>query len=330
MRITTLAFALTLLGCGTAHAAKLTIYSRLDYARAVAHAFTAKTGIAVRVRRPPPTGLADRIAREGTNPQWSLAWFYGTPTAASLDARGLLARHLPVPAALTKMARDLVPEDGSAIPTGVVLGGVLLMSKTAPFAPPSRWADLIAPAYHGLVGMADPQTDDAAWGGVASLLAQDGWPGGKPFVTTLKTAGLHIYARTRDTISALRNGAIQLALVRSSAAFHAAGRVDTSLKVVIPSPAALMPAFLVMPSHLPAAERKAAESFIAFADSPAGQAVALGTNDADSDFWPVADTAVPKALPVLGTLDAKAPAAITTDTALVIAWFERDIVGSPL
>lgn len=329
MRIASLVFALVLTFCGTARAAGLTIYSRLDYAGAVARAFTAKTGIAVRVHRPPPTGLADRIAREGAKPEWSLAWFYGAPTATFLDERGLLARHLKVPAGLSDAARALVPADASAIPTGIVLGGVLVMAKAAPFAPPVRWRDLTAPAYRGLLGMADPATDTAAWGGIASLLASDGWPGGKPFVVALKAAGLHVYATGQSTIAALRTGTIQLALVRSPIAFHAAAEPDAGLQVVIPAPAVPMPALIAMAPRLPQATRQDAEAFIAYATSPAGQAVARGTDNADSAFWPVVDGAAPVTLPPLDGLETRPAAALDGHAAAAVAWFEHDIVGAP-
>ncbi|HQT60186.1 MULTISPECIES: ABC transporter substrate-binding protein [unclassified Acidiphilium] len=314
-----------------ARAATLTLYSRLDDAPAVARAFTAQTGIAVRIRRPPPTGLADRIAHEGSHPRWALAWFTGTPTAIALDARGLLARHLPVPAGLSPRAAALIPPDGSAIPTGLELGGVLLMPKSAPFAAPAHWQDLLAPARRGLAGMADPGLDDAAWGGLASLLAAQGWPAGRGFVKALRGAGLHIYASTSDTVAALRSGAIQLALVRSAVAFHIASRVDSSLETVIPAPAVLMPSLIVMPRHLEPAVRHAALAFIAFACSPAGQRAALAADDMDSSFWPVnAAVPPPPNLPDLAGLAPRDPRAIATDPLPAIDWFAREMVGSGL
>jgi iron(III) transport system substrate-binding protein len=314
-----------------AHAASLTLYSRLDYAPAVARAFTAKTGIAVRVRRPPPTGLADRIEREGAHPRWALAWFAGTPNAVALDARGLLARHLPVPAGLSPRAAALIPADGSAIPTGLELGGVVLMSKSAPFTPPLHWHGLLAPARRGLTGMADPTTDDAAWGGLASLLATEGWPDGRRFVTALGGAGLHIYATTADTVAALRSGAIQLALVRSAVAFHVASRIDPSLEAVVPAPAVLMPSLIVMPRHMTPALRRGAAAFIAFACSPAGQRAALASDDMDSAFWPVnATVPPPPGLPDLAALAPRDPAAVAANPLPAISWFAREMVGPGL
>lgn len=325
-----LVLALMLAAVMPARAASLTIYSRLDYAPAVARAFTAKTGTKIRIRRPPPTGLADRIRREGDHPQWSLAWFTGTAVSTELDAQGLLARDQPLPTGLSATARGLVPADRSAIPTGIELGGILLLAGNAPFAPPARWLDLAKPAYRGLVGMADPATDDAGWGGLASLLASAGWPGGQPFIRQLMGAGLHIYRHTADTITALRSGAIQLALVRSAAGFHVATRIDRSLKPVIPKPAVMMPVMIVMPRDIGKAERKAAEAFIAFADSPAGQKAALGQDDMDSLFWPVIAVAAPPGLPPLAAIGARSPAAVAPDPGTAIAWFARDVVGPGL
>lgn len=329
-RIVFLLLVLMLGAAGSARAATLTIYSRLDYAPAVARAFTAKTGVAVRIRRPPPIGLADRIRREGSHPRWSLAWFAGTATATALDAQELLAPNLPVPPDLSATARGLVPADRSAIPTGIELGGILLLAGHTPFTPPADWADLAAPSYRGLIGMADPGTDDAAWGGLASLLATDGWPAGKLFVTRLKADGLHIYSTSADTIAALRSGAIQLALVHSAIGFHVATRIDSSLKLAIPQPAVLMPILIVMPRGIAAVQRQAAEAFIAFVDSAAGQKAALAQNDMDTPFWPVTSTETPSSLPPLAGIETRPPTMITPYAGAAIAWFARDIVGHGL
>ncbi|CAG4904305.1 unnamed protein product, partial [Acidocella sp. C78] len=236
-----------------------------------------------------------------------------------------------VPAGLSPRAAALIPPDGSAIPTGLELGGVLLMPKSAPFTAPAHWRGLLAPSRRGLTGMADPGMDDAAWGGLASLLAAEGWPAGRGFVTALRGAGLHIYASTADTVAALRSGAIQLALVRSAVAFHIASRVDPSLDAVIPAPAVLMPSLIAMPQHLDQALRQAAMAFIAFACSPAGQRAALAADDMDSSFWPVnAAVSPPPGLPNLAGLAPRDPHAIAANPLPAIAWFAREMVGSGL
>lgn len=261
----------TLLGFGTARAETITLYSRLADAPAIAHAFTAKTGIKIRLRRPPPAGLGDRILREGDHPRWTLAWFHGEALARRLDRHGLLTRHLPMPPGIPP---GFAPANGSAVPTGAMPGAALLVAKSAPFPLPATWTALTDPAYRGLVGMVDPATSDQAAGAVAALFAAGGgWPEAKPFLRALKRDGLHIYADTATTIAALRSGAIQLAIIRATAAKRAA-KADKSLRVIAPTPVTTMPNLIVMAKHLAPARRRAAEAFIAYAAGTAAHTLA--------------------------------------------------------
>lgn len=309
----------------------LTLYSRLSYAPAVAAAFTHRTGIRIRLRRPPPAGLMARMIAEGHRPRWSLAWFYGAASAITLDRRGLLAHGIPMPVDLTPQARRLAPADGAFVPTGLTLAAVLVAPRAAPFAPPANWTDLAKPAYRGLVGINDPVTSDQSVAAVISLLhAGGGWPGGKGFVVRLHQAGLHIYTDTATTLAALRSGAIQLAIVRGSAGYHYADHIDRSLRVIVPQPETLLPAVIAMAHGLDGARRSAALSFIAFAESPAGQRIAHARRGDDAAFQPaVKDAAVPDdtAMPATDELD---PQHWAGRQAAIIAWFSTAIVGPSL
>lgn len=325
------AVLLALGAAGTARADTLTLYSRLDFAPAVAKAFTAKTGIQVRVHRPPPAGLRARIIAEGHHPDWSLAWFYGRAMATDLDKRGLLARHLTAPAGLDADGRRLMGADGSAIPTGIVLGGVLLVAKAAPFASPAAWADLTRPAYHGIVGVSDPVTSEQAYGQVAGLLASaGGWDSGKEYLRTLKADGLHIYADTATTIAALRSGAIQLAIIRSSAAYQVANQIGAALRVIVARPVPVMTSVIVMAKGLTGRRRADARAFIAYVNSPAAQAIRMRDGGADADYWPVTAAPPPPGLPPLASLGAQDSTPVNVSPLTLAGWFERVIVGHSL
>jgi iron(III) transport system substrate-binding protein len=302
-------------------AAGLTVYARLDFVPAVGRAFTAQTGVAVRVLRPPASGLLARIVADGDHPQWSVAWFYGAQNAVMLDQHGLLAQHMQGAAGV----------NDAYVPTGIGLGGVVVMGKSAPFAAPATWADLTRPAYRGLIGINDPATSEQGFAPVASLVrAAGGWPAAQGYFLKLKDAGLHIYSNTATTLAALRSGAIQIAIVRSSAALHAVA-IDPSLRVVVPQPATALTTVMVMAKNLPAAERADAARFIAYATSPAGIRIALRHGGNDADFWPISNAVPPP--PAMQTLSSPQPAPLdpipqAQNRAAIIAWFAKIIVGA--
>ncbi|MCW8306531.1 extracellular solute-binding protein [Acidiphilium sp. PA] len=312
-------------------AAGLTLYSRLDFAQAVGVAFSRQTGIAVRVRRPPPHGLFARIRAEGDHPRWSVAWFYGASAAVTLDRHGLLAHGLDAQSGPTAMGAASVPADGSYVATGLGLGGVLVMPKAAPFAPPATWAALTTPAYRGLIGMNDPATSDQGVPPVMAMVhAAGGWPAAQGYFLRLKRSGLHIYGDTGTTLAALRSGAIQIAIMRSSAAFWAR-TIDPSLRVVVPQPAAVVASVIVMARHLPASQRAAAERFIAYVNSPAALRIEMHQGRADGAFWPVMNDVAPASLMPSATslpLVMVDPAQSARDRSAIIAWFSKTIVGA--
>src|SRR5258707_13061516 len=88
---------------GAAQAETLVIYHALDFVESAAKAFTAKTGIEVKLVEQGSTGeVLGKISAEGNNPQFDLVWIEGS---AVMD-RFAPARNLqPLP--------DLLGEVGS-------------------------------------------------------------------------------------------------------------------------------------------------------------------------------------------------------------------------
>ena len=310
----------------------LIIYSGLDYGPQVAAAFTHKTGIKVKIIRLSTGSLLARISAQGHHPDWSLAWFDGATAAVSLDRAHLLARDLPEPTNLTRLGQTMLPANGAYVPTGCTLAGVFITPRAATFAPPRHWSDLTRPIYHGLIGMNDPSISGPTYPALAGMLkSAGGWPEGKPFIEALKADGLHIYAKNDATLAALRSGAIQIAIVQSSAALHFADSIDQSLRVSFPHPAYLLPNVLVMAPGLKPTLRTDAIRFIAYANSPAAQRIRTSQNDGDAYYWPIIRGAEPRAgMPPLASLDVATLNARRWGRAQnsITAWFAKRIVGA--
>ncbi len=211
----------------------LVLYSPLGDALAIAKSFTRTTGISIRL-----------VTTERGHPNWSLAWFDAADTQVSPDHAGQ--------------------------PTGQALAAVFVVPNTATFPLPARWADLTAPAYRGMIGMADPSVSVSDYPVLAAMLdSAGGWPAGKGFIEALKQDGLHIYSTDRATLTALRSGAIQFAIVRSKAAIAGAEKIDKSLRVIVPRPAYATQTALAIAKTLTGQRRSDAEKFIAYVNSAA-------------------------------------------------------------
>jgi len=310
----------------------LVLYSALDYGPAIAKAYTAKTGVPVRIIDLSTGALLARITAEGSHPDWTLAWFDGDTAAVSLDHVGLLAHDLSPPDDLTALGHSMLPRDGAYVPTGFTLAGVFISARHTKFVAPSTWAELVAPAYHGVIGMNDPSISGPTFPALAGMLeSSGGWPAGKNFIETLKADGLHIYAKNRTTLAALRTGAIKLAIVQSSAAIHDADTIDHDLVVTFPHPAYVLPNVITMANGLTPPRRQEAQRFIDFVNSPAAQAIRKQDGSGDSYYWPVTSGVAPHAgLPPLAsldlaTLDASHWGALQNT---ITAWFAQHIVGA--
>ncbi|OYW09027.1 MAG: iron ABC transporter substrate-binding protein [Acidiphilium sp. 37-67-22] len=103
------------------------------------------------------------------------------------------------------------------------------------------------------------------------------------------------------------------------------------LTVIYPRPAYVLPNVIVLPKGLHGRALREAKAFIAFAESPAGQAIRKREGEGDSYYWPVTALSAPRhALPALPTLDLA-----TLDAArwgarekTVLAWFAHAIDGA--
>jgi iron(III) transport system substrate-binding protein len=283
----------------------LILYTAVDYGPAVAQAFTHATGMPVTVVRLTTGALLAKISAEGHRPAWALAWFDGDLAAVALDRAGLVSRHT-VPSSLpwTEEGRSLVPADGSYTPTGLTLAGAFTYQPAVLAHPPSTWMGLLAPGLHGAIGMNNPSISGPMYPMLAGMLAQGGgWPKGQAFVMGLKGNGLHVYAKNKATLAALREGDIKVAITQSSAAWYLAAR-DRSLRVSIPKPAFALPSVLVVAAGIPSQTRLAAERFIRFAMSHDMQKLRIGQGEGDSYYWPLTtDAPHPQAgMPALGSL----------------------------
>ncbi len=285
----------------------LVVYSAQGYDSPVAKAFTAATGIPVKLVDDSTGPLLTKIAAEKSNPQWGVLWVDGDTAFAALDAQGQLLPYTPS-ASLNAVGQALVPKNHSYVPVSTTVVPALIYNSARTTSVPAKYEDLLGAAYRGKVGMNDPSQSGPTFPLIAGLMNQlggksGGVAAGESYLQKLKANGLHVSPTNGDTLHALETGVINYGLIQSSAA---QGEVATAprtaqfnAKVLYLPKSTVLPGVIGIDKAAPAAVQAEAKKFIEYVLSPAGQHVMqTGDPKGDSLFWPVVPgvTALP-ALP---------------------------------
>ncbi len=276
--------------------AALTVYSAQGYDGPVTKAFTAATGIQVKLVDDSTGPLLTKVSAERNNPQWGLLWVDGDTAFAALDKQGQLLNYAP-PVSLTPVGQTLTPSDHSYIPVSTTVMAAMIYNAAKTSSVPAGYSDLLGPAYKGLVGMNDPAQSGPTYPFIAGLMEQlggqsNGVRAGEQYLTKLKANGLHVYPTNGDTLHALETGQIDYGLIQSSAAIGEVTKVKPTAsfqpKIVYLRKATLLPGVIGIDKAAPAAEQASAKKFVQFVLSPSGQqAMLAGDSSGDSLFWPV-------------------------------------------
>lgn len=288
-------------------AVPLVVYSAQGYDSPVAKAFTAATGIPVKLVDDSTGPLLTKIAAEKSNPQWGVLWVDGDTAFAALDAQGQLLPYTPS-ASLNAVGQALVPKNHSYVPVSTTVVPALIYNSARVTSVPATYEDLLGAAFTGKVGMNDPSQSGPTFPLIAGLMNQlggksGGVAAGESYLQKLKANGLHVSPTNGDTLHALETGVINYGLIQSSAA---QGEVATAprtaqfnAKVLYLPKSTVLPGVIGIDKAAPAAVQAEAKKFIEYVLSAAGQRVMqTGDPKGDSLFWPVVPgvTALP-ALP---------------------------------
>lgn len=283
-------------GSSTGSGAPLIVYSAQGYDAPVTKAFTAATGIPVKLVDDSTGPLLTKVAAEKNNPQWSLLWVDGDTAFAALDKQGQLLPYTPT-AALDAVGKALVPADHSYVPVSTTVMAALIYNSAKTSAVPTSYQDLLGSQYSGKVGMNDPSQSGPTFPFIAGLMNQlggqsGGVAAGEDYLKKLKGNGLHVFPTNGDTLHALETGQITYGLIQSSAAAgevaKAPKNANFNAKVAYLPQSTLLPAVIGIDKAAPPAVQDEAKKFVEFILSPAGQAaMQKGDPKGDSLFWPV-------------------------------------------
>ena len=296
----------------------LVVYSAQGYDHVMVAAFTKATGIPTKLDDNSTGPLLTQIEASKNNPNWGLLWVDGDTAFAGLDQQHLLLHGYEPSVSWDTLGKSVVPTDKSYTPTGITLMAAVVYNSTKVTTPPSSWQQLLDSQWKGAVGMNDPSQSGPTYPFIAGMMNHlGGISQGKQFFSKLKANGLVVNPTNGQTLQALTEGQIKLALVQSSAGIGAA-LGDKSLKVKYLSPATLLPSAIGIDAKAPKAVQQEAEKFVEFVLSKAGQKVMQsGDPTGDSLYYPVINGVSPlKALPSL--------ASVTTQRLNPYTWGARE------
>lgn len=280
-----------------ASAADIVMYDALDFAPAVAKAFTAKTGITVDVVEPGSTGeTLGKIAAEGSNPQFDIVWLDGSAVMERMVQDHVLQ---PVPAdiygkiAFTEMGKTLLPKSHAYVPTGASTTAIEINTKkVAAGEMPKSWADL--QKFAGTVAAKDPNLSGPAYQWLAGYFQTVGVELGKKqleaTLTNKKLAGLSSGGKVNK---AVLTGDAKLGINQDSAIIAQKAAGEPVVAVYPKEGSIALPEGLGISAH--SQHLDAVRKFIAFIMSPEGQAAMQNGDDTDFYFIPLVKGVKPKA-----------------------------------
>lgn len=265
----------------------LTVYSAQGYDSDATKAFQQQTGITTNLVDDSTGNLLAKVAAEGNNPQWDVLWFDGNVTMQDVDNQGYLLKWKSSNIAnYTAQGKSLVAPDYAYYPSGVTAAGAIVYNKThAPATLPTDWKDLQNPQYKNLVAENDPAYSGPAFpfiAGVSQVLG--GEDQGKQFFTSLKANGDKIFQTNDPTLSSVKTGAREFAIVQDSAYYGAVAGGATNLGIIYPSSGvAELPSELAVGKN--SSHQACAEMFVDWVLSQAGQTVMTHHDPTDGDTY---------------------------------------------
>jgi iron(III) transport system substrate-binding protein len=199
-------------GTGTG-SATITLYSgqhEQTTAKLVA-AFTAESGIKVKVRNDDEAVLASQIQTEGSRSPADVFFTENTPPLEFLQEHDLLAKLTPSTLAAVDAKYNSTAGDWVGVSARVNVM-VYNTDKLRPSELPKSLMDLASPAWKGKIGISPGETDFQPI--VTSIIKEKGEKAAKDWLEGLKSnAGSHSYPDNESLTNMVNRGQVQIALI---------------------------------------------------------------------------------------------------------------------
>jgi iron(III) transport system substrate-binding protein len=273
-----------------ARAEQLVIYHALDFAESAAKAFTAKTGIAVKLVELGTTGeVLGKISAEGDNTQFDLVWLEGSAIFDRLGQQGYL-KPLPEAAAridYTQTGKKLLPASALYFPTNVSTTAIAVNTKKVPADKmPKSWADLADPSFRDSVGAKDPNLSGPAFQWLAGFFQTVGEEKGKALLKSVLTNKALSGLPSGGALNkALITGNAKVGVAQDSATFSKAAAGEPLIEIYPAEGVIALPSCIALNAR--SKNLDAATKFIEFITGTDGQKAMQDGDDADFFFVPI-------------------------------------------
>ncbi len=284
------AATMTVTACGSSSSKdSITLYNgqHEQTADALVKAFTAQTGIQVKVRNDDEDVLAAQLEQEGAASPADVFYTENSPALAELSGKGLLA---PVDASTLAG----VPAQYSS-PTGDWLGVSarvsMLVYNTDQLTKdqlPTSIMDLADPKWNGKLALAPGETDFQPL--VTAITKDKGEAAALAWLKAVKTNGAsHDYPDNETIVAKVNSGDIQIGVINNYYWYRLKAQLGTTMHSALATFAPQDPGYIVDVSGagiLKSSKHQAdAQKFLAFLASAKGQQVMA---DGDSFEYPIA------------------------------------------
>ncbi len=308
----------------------LVLYSAQGYDQAEATAFQQATGIKVELSDMSTGPLLAKVQAEKQNPQWDVIWFDGNGAMSSLNRQGMLLQGWTPGdiANYNSLGLRLLPQNHGFFPTGVTAAGALVYNTKLVSAAnaPRTWQDLLKPEFRNAVGMNNPAISGPTYPLVAGMFQLMGVNRGMSYFEALKRNGLKVFPTNGNTLQALLNGTIKVAMFQDSAEINAKLSGDP-VNVIYPTTGVTMlPSDIAINAKAP--DMAIAKEFVQFVLSGKGQKVMQDIQAAGSDslFQPVTKVVNPLYVRKGVKWNVVSPVWAGTHEAAWTQWFTDNIV----
>jgi phosphoglycerate transport regulatory protein PgtC len=251
----------------------VTSYSK-DVTDPVKKAFEAATsGVTLEVQNRNTNAGVKYVEETKANNQVDLFWASAPDAFEVLKGKGLLQKYTPRATGIPEKIGQFPINDPAGFYFGFAASGYGIMwneryAKANKLPDPKEWQDLAKPAYYDHVSIAAPSRSGTTHLTIEAILQGEGWAKGWSTIKAMAGNFRSVTERSFGVPEAVNSGQVGYGIVIDFFAFSAQAS-GFPVKFIYPTVTTIVPANVGIVANAP--NKAAAEAFVEFLLSPAGQ-----------------------------------------------------------